>query len=247
MRTLIWKECRLNAWVLVLGAALGLGPYVVGGLWALFEGGPRSMAVLRLRSVLEPACAISLEGSSADAPAARRQRHRARACDRSAEFLAYLPVSRARILASKAAVPLAMASGVWAAALAAHVLAYAIDGGTIGNVIPPGLGWTVLAISILLFGAVWLGSSIVDTPLTAVGFCLGICMLLWAAFVASNHFLGWPADRSDATRPAWASWGSPASSRGAGSTSGGSSHEGKVSSVCRGRLARSRATRTARW
>jgi hypothetical protein len=197
MRTLIWKECRLNAWVLILGAALGLGPYVVGGLWALFEGGPRSMTVLRLRSVLEPACAISLEASLLTllllgANAIARER-----VDRSAEFLAYLPVSRARILVSKAAVPLAMASGVWAAALAAHVLAYAIDGGTIGSVIPPGLGWAVLAISILLFGAVWLGSSIVDTPLTAVGFCLGICMLLWAAFVASNHFLGWPADRSE--------------------------------------------------
>jgi ABC-type transport system involved in multi-copper enzyme maturation permease subunit len=195
MRTLIWKECRLNAWVLVLGAVLGLGPYVVGGAWALFQGGPRSMAVLR--PMLESACAISLEASLLTllllgANSIARER-----VDRSAEFLAYLPVSRARILVSKAAVPLAMASVVWTAALAAHVLAYAIDGGTIGSVIPPGLGWAVLAISILLFGAVWLGSSIVDTPLTAVGFCLGICMLLWSAFVASNHFLGWPADRSD--------------------------------------------------
>jgi ABC-2 family transporter protein len=195
MRTLIWKECRLNAWVLVLGAALGLGPYVVGGLWALFEGGPQSMAVRRLRLALEPACAISLEGTLLTllllgANAIARER-----VDRSAEFLAYLPVSRARILVSKAAVPLAMVSGVWAAALAAHVLAYAIDGGTITRLIPPGLGATVLTISLLIFGAVWLGSSIVDTPLTAVGFCLGICMLLWSAFVASNHFVGWPADR----------------------------------------------------
>ncbi len=50
--------------------------------------------------------------------------------DRSAEFLAYLPISRVRILASKAALPLAVVSVVWAAALAAHLVAYAIDGGT---------------------------------------------------------------------------------------------------------------------
>ena len=46
MRSLIWKECRLNLWVLVLGIGLGLGPYLVGLVWRSLFGliTPGSMA-----------------------------------------------------------------------------------------------------------------------------------------------------------------------------------------------------------
>ena len=195
MKSLIWKECRLNSWVLALGIVLGLGPYLAGLLWFLLGGGPRVGAGMRLAFGLEPASVISTEGTMLillllGANAIARER-----ADRSAEFLAYLPISRARVLASKAAVPLAVASAVWALALAAHVLAPATSGGTVGGAMPPGLMRAVCAASILLFGSAWLGSSIVDTPMTAVGFALGVCMLLWSAFAASNQLFGWPAYR----------------------------------------------------
>jgi ABC-type transport system involved in multi-copper enzyme maturation permease subunit len=115
--------------------------------------------------------------------------------DRSAEFLAYLPVSRAKIIASKAAVPLAFASLVWTShVLVASVVVPALSNGSEG--LPPGLSWGVTASEVWLFGTVWLGSSIVDTPLKALGFSIALGLLVVELGTrASDYLLGWQAER----------------------------------------------------
>jgi ABC-type transport system involved in multi-copper enzyme maturation permease subunit len=201
MKSLLWKDCRLNALVLAFGVATWLGPYLVGALRILLGGGPRVAIGLRWAFMLEPASVISLEASLIPllllgANAIARERS-----DRSAEFLAYLPSTRARILASKAAVPLAFASLVWATGLLAiFVLMPALGGEKVG--LPPGLAGAVATASTVLFGTVWLGSSFADTPLTAVGFSMGLSLLLGLAMQASNYLLGWTGP-GNAIGPYW--------------------------------------------
>ena len=96
MRSLIWKDCRLNSWVLMLGVATWLGPYIVGVLWLMLGRWPTVANGLRWAFMLAPASVISLEATMLPllllgANAIARER-----ADRSAEFLAYLPSSRAR-------------------------------------------------------------------------------------------------------------------------------------------------------
>ncbi len=199
MKSLLWKDCRLNALVLALGVATWLGPYLVGVLWLCFGNVPwRVAARLRWAFMLEPALTISLEATILPllllgANAIARERS-----DRSAEFLAYLPPSRARIIASKAAVALAFMALVWATnLLVAFALLPALTSSDAMNFeMTRTLCGAVVATSVLVFGTAWLGSSTVDTPLTAVGFSMAITLLVAVGIQASNYYLGWPADGS---------------------------------------------------
>jgi ABC-type transport system involved in multi-copper enzyme maturation permease subunit len=193
MKSLIWKECRANPWLLALGIVLGFGPYVVGILWLLFGFGARVDAGMRLAFMLEPATVISIEATlltlllfGANSIASER-------ADRSAEFLAYLPIRRVTILTSKLVVPLAIASAVWGLSLVANELAPAVTAGKVSGTKPIGLERMIFAASVLFFGSAWLGSSMAEKPMTAVGFSLGISMVLSLAFGACNQLTGWPA------------------------------------------------------
>jgi ABC-type transport system involved in multi-copper enzyme maturation permease subunit len=195
MRSLIWKDCRLNSWVLMLGVATWLGPYIAGVLWLLLGAWPTVASGLRWAFMLAPASVVSLELTILPllllgANAIARER-----ADRSAEFLACLPLSRTKIIASKAAVPLAFASLVWTShLLAASVVVPALSNGREG--LPPGLSRAVVAAEVFLFGTAWLGSSIVDTPLKAVGLGMGMYLLVgMLGTQASDYLLGWQADR----------------------------------------------------
>jgi ABC-type transport system involved in multi-copper enzyme maturation permease subunit len=195
MRALVWKECRLNALVLSLGATLWIAPYLIAALTILITGsGGRVLPEVWARS-LEPASVVSLEGSLLTllllgANAIARERS-----DRSAEFLAYLPPSRAKVLASKAVLPLATALMIWTTdLLTAYVVAPALS-----REAARGLGpvpwWAIASAGVLLFGAAWLGSSVLDSPLVALGFALLAGGLVALFFAATNGFFGWPVAR----------------------------------------------------
>lgn len=204
MSSLIWKECRLNSWVLMFGLATWLGPYLGGVLWVLlgYEPGPRPG--LRWARMLEPVVVISLETTILPllllgANAIARERS-----DRSAEFLTSLPVSRARILASKAALPMGLATGSWTTGLfIAFALMPALGAGG-GDWKMAELYWGIAAFHVLLFGAAWLGSSFVDTPLTAVGFSMAILLLIGFGLQAVDRLLDWPEGPSG--RPVLLNW-----------------------------------------
>jgi ABC-type transport system involved in multi-copper enzyme maturation permease subunit len=192
MKSLLWKDYRLNSLVLALGVGLWLAPYVVGSVmlmakaphawrssanWAVVfaGGGAASLGFSALTLLLLGANAIARERS-----------------DRSAEFLAYLPPSRGQVLGSMATVPLVAAGTIWASDLfVVFVLAPALGAGEELNELASVI-WSLGCISTLLFGAAWLGSSLLDSPFTAVGLALGMLFLVGGLLTTYNYVLASP-------------------------------------------------------
>ena len=112
MKWLIWKEYRLNRLILILGALLLIAPYAVFAVafwrdhgldvsWKFVhalvrDASPLSMVLSQFTLCLLGGHAIACERA-----------------DRSAEFLAYLPVSRSRILAGKITLSLLCLALIW--------------------------------------------------------------------------------------------------------------------------------------
>ena len=185
MRALLWKDCRLNRLVLVVGMALLLGPHVVGlGLkvylplskpnmpapaWStvLFYTGLYSLVLSTLTVALLGGNAIAVERP-----------------DRSAEFLAYLPPTRRKVLASK--VLLAMI--VWAAILGLNLpILFAVTSPRDLAELPRIAG-VLVSLMVLLFGSSWLVSSFLASPANATGLGVAATALiaLAAAFQAES-------------------------------------------------------------
>ena len=91
MNSLLWREYRLNRWILVFCAAAILVSYLLGFLlnhYALDDGDDIGAAATFMLSLLTVAL---LAGNAIAGERA----------DRSAEFIAYLPLRRSSTLASK--------------------------------------------------------------------------------------------------------------------------------------------------
>lgn len=118
MNWLIWKEYRLNRLILIVGAVLVVAPYAVALVLAWRGAGPDASldgspvaSRLSVNLVVAGVCALGLSQLTlallgGNLIACER-------ADRSAEFLAYLPISKSRILAGKAALTLATVALVW--------------------------------------------------------------------------------------------------------------------------------------
>jgi hypothetical protein len=190
VRALLWKDYRVSRGVLLLGVALLLGPYgvvVAAGLYGHWPSWPPAAewAALLLTGSsfslgLSQLALVTLAGNSIAAERA----------DRSAEFLAYLPPSRVRVLASKVLLVLLVAAVTWAVNL------------FIADVVAPALGTPAVipaddlaprsvlaAAAVMLFGAGWLGSALLDSPAIATSLGIGatlaapfLLMMLWSLF-----------------------------------------------------------------
>ena len=111
MKWLIWKDYRLNRLIFITALAFLVGPHLLAAILIWYGAEPPNARGLffagsTLYSLAFLQLAFALLGGNSIA---------GERMDRSAEFLAYLPVSRGRILASKllvalVAVPLGMAS-----------------------------------------------------------------------------------------------------------------------------------------
>ncbi len=180
MRSLLWKDCRLNRLVLVVGATLLLGPHAAGlalkiylplseptmpaPAWAtvLFYTATYSLLLSTLTVALLGGNAIAVERP-----------------DRSAEFLAYLPPTRRKVLASK--VLLAMI--VWAAILGLNVpILVAVTSPKEFGDVPP-MAEVLVSVMVLLFGSSWLASSFLASPANATG--LGVAATALIALAAA--------------------------------------------------------------
>src|SRR3954451_22247010 len=168
MRALLWKDYRLNRGVLVLGIALLLGPYAAVFAIALYTHWPALPPAAECSTLLGTASVTSLVLSELTLVTLAGNSIASERADRSAEFLAYLPPSRLQILASKFLLALLAAAVIWAVNL------------FVGEMIVPALGTPranpadqfaprpmLAASAVMLFGAGWLGSALLDSPATA--------------------------------------------------------------------------------
>jgi ABC-type transport system involved in multi-copper enzyme maturation permease subunit len=195
MRSLLWKDFRLNTLIWRIGLALGILPYLGAVALAMLRDGPSWPGTMFWSAVLTQAALLSLAGSELTLTLLGGNVIACERADRSAEFLAYLPPSRAQVLGSKALVSLGAAALIWVPnLLIADLLAPALHDGSvdIAALQQASLRWGLAATGILLFGAGWLGSALLDSPAVAVGFGFGLWIAVIASFAASTNTLGWP-------------------------------------------------------
>ncbi|MGI9427834.1 MAG: hypothetical protein ACR2NM_04205 [Bythopirellula sp.] len=178
MNWLLWREYRLNRLILAAGAVLLLLPYVV----ALVAVGALVVMEEPIEGILEGALAWSLLSSwiavllmASNAIAGERT-------DRSAEFLAYLPLPRKQLLAAKLLLSLIAVATM----LGFHTLASIICFGpaeTVRNV-DPRLLTTLISILLLTYGASWLMSSLQSSVVVAAvsGFVTTVLVLFCVAY-----------------------------------------------------------------
>jgi ABC-type transport system involved in multi-copper enzyme maturation permease subunit len=105
MRWLLWREYRLNRLILIAGGAFFVLPYAIVGLGILF-GWCESDHIVGAWMVSTLSVNLLAALLAGNAIAGERT-------DRSAEFIAYLPLSRRRIVAGKVLFTLLVFTPVW--------------------------------------------------------------------------------------------------------------------------------------
>ena len=174
IKALLWKDYRVNLWLLTFAIALLIGPPLCAAALNLhgqitIGSAPRpwsDMLVLTAPFSLA-AQLLPIVMLGANAFAAER-------ADRSAEFLAYLPPSRWANVASKAIFAIGVFVFVWGVGLmtiyvvAPQVGVVSADLGEFRDGLLP----TLAATSVMLFGVAWLGSTFLSSHTFATG--LGI-------------------------------------------------------------------------
>jgi ABC-type transport system involved in multi-copper enzyme maturation permease subunit len=188
MTWLLWKDYRLNRLIVIVGLMLFVVPHAVAlaAAWRLYvvQGISRFSANLLFSSAYSAILSqltVALLGGHAIA---------CERVDRSAEFLAYLPVSRARILASKLIFALPIVAVVWVPNLLIYKLAAAELPTWRGTeAMWSGLGYAAIT-GATFFGVGWLLSSMLESPTFAV--CGGLIAPL--VVVIGLQFLGYALD-----------------------------------------------------
>ena len=192
MKWLIWKEYRLNRPILIAGAVPLIAPHAIVLFFALCGIGPPTRGFTSdvaahffqaaIASVTVSQLMLAFFGGHAIA---------SERVDRSADFLAYMPVSRARILAAKITLPLLWAALIWTANLLTmqFILAESTLQGT-----PPSFNehfWLWLAIvaltGLVFFSVGWLLSSMLESPTFSICGALIAPLLI----VAAGSLLDW--------------------------------------------------------
>ena len=182
MKWLLWREYRLNRPILIAGTALLLAPQVIAAiiLWrrppipassdfpySIFGGAAIYSIILSQLTVL-------LLGGNAIA---------GERADRSAEYMAYLPVSRRRRLASKLSLVLSAVVGIWVY----NLLILAVFWRPAWQCeVSEMLGCTAIT-GLAFFGVGWIISSLQSSPTYAVGGALITPLLVFL----SLHTIGW--------------------------------------------------------
>ncbi len=167
MKTLLWRDYRLNGQVLSVGAILLLLPYLfvlIVFLWpktnalepdTIAEG----VAVAAIWSIALSQLTVALLGGNAIA---------GERADRSAEFMAYLPVSKASRLAGKLSLTVIVTVLVWGINL---LILWGLNKLSLfsfnvpDNLTPAGY---IILTGFLMFGVAWFVSSMQSSPSLAV-------------------------------------------------------------------------------
>lgn len=189
MKALIWKDLRINIFVLGYGLVFLFGSLIVctginlyadlryGALiwyWPdmLVQNGSFGLAFQLLTVVMLGGCSVAAERA-----------------DRSAEFLAYLPPSRGTIIASKAILALGAGLLIWLADMAVAYWIAPLAGPIAeelvtfrGTIIP-----VLTASAVLLFGAAWCASTFAASHVLATGLGIAAPISILCSLMAIEH------------------------------------------------------------
>ncbi len=184
MNWLLWKDYRENRLVVFTAAGLLLVPHLIAlgaacvqyfrwhespGLWV------QDFMVSSMYSLIISQLAIALIGGNAIA---------GERADRSAEFLASLPITRGRVIASKLLLSLAIVGVIWIADLSALLCLSTVlpRFGVRFDGIFEAVGATAI-VAVMFFGVAWLLSSFLRSPTFSVAGALLAPLLLWTGIV----------------------------------------------------------------
>jgi len=196
MKWLLWKEYRANRLVLIVGAVLLLVPYAI--LLGIVLRGVLHCSLAELCLGLCGAAAYSVGISQLTLALLGGNVIAGERVDRSAEFLAYLPISRARALASKLALVALTVALVWIPNLLVLLLASTgvpekwladLDSEVIGSVI-----LHAAITGAVFFSVAWLLSSMLESPTFSICGGLVTPVLIMTAILLSFWRLGMPED-----------------------------------------------------
>lgn len=200
MTALLWKDYRLNRGVLLLGVVLLLGPYAAAAVAVLRGHWPSLPPAREWSAALLTASFFSLALSQLTLVVLAGNSIASERADRSAEFLAYLPPSRLRILASKALLALLSAGVIWAVNLCVAELLVPALGPKPDSVLDQFAPRSVFAAStVMVFGAGWLGSAVLNSPAGATSFGIGVPLVAGPLVVQAASTLFASGARDDLT------------------------------------------------
>ncbi len=199
MKALLWKDYHVSRPILVFGTVLMLVPYLIVGIaefvsWRRYGGAvdwPHALVGCAIASL--GLSVLTIAAIAGNAFAGER-------VDRSAEFLGALPVSHARIVASKLCVALAAVVALWLVNIAASYglapwLACVSQPEMMGNLpqMRANAFPTLAVISVLTFGAGWLASALLSSAAISVGLALAAPAVLAVglALIAELFGLRW--------------------------------------------------------
>jgi ABC-type transport system involved in multi-copper enzyme maturation permease subunit len=170
MKTLLWREYRQNGLLLIAGAALLLFPYIMTAIVVVWPGGP-AYEGQAIASYFLIAAILSYSISQLTIALLGGNSFAGERADRSAEFLAYLPLSRERRVASKLLLTGIVAATIWGLNFAViwgmhHFLPWPVPAPESDLV-----GYTAVT-GFVMFGVGWLISAIQSSATFAV--CGGI-------------------------------------------------------------------------
>ncbi|MFN0052342.1 MAG: ABC transporter permease [Planctomycetales bacterium] len=199
LRALFWKDVRINRLPLLVGVILLIGPYLLAVGVGTFNSPAGTSAmwggILALGSIYGLACSqLTLAVLAGNVIAVER-------ADRSAEFLGYLPASKAQILLSKSALLIGAGLIVTAVNLAALMIANSMIGSATGG--SAGMSLLDLSqISLVGVGAAgvgWAASAKLETTGAPVLFAIATPIMVPGAFYLTYFALGWPLEELSGT------------------------------------------------
>ncbi len=164
MKSLLWREYRVNGQVLIAGVVLFLLPYIFAIMISLWPTGPptnmaEGMAIAAIYSYGMSQLTLACLGGNTFA---------GERADRSAEFMAYLPISKKSRLLSKLSLPAIVTVLIWTINL---LVIWSVKNHLSSKVELPQDFLIVRYVAItgfVMFGVGWFISSLQSSPSIAV-------------------------------------------------------------------------------
>jgi len=195
MKSLLWKDYRINRLLLIFGFVVCVGPWVIAiarnqyldWRYGLVILDPEFWATTASFSLGFSVATFAMLGGNAIA---------AERADRSAEFLAYLPVSRWTILASKSILALSTGAAIWlvnlvAVLIAAPRVAVAMSAADVAaNAEIRQVFGVLAAMSVLLLGAGWFWSAVLNSHGLATGMSFFVLVVVAMGLVGLGFGCG---------------------------------------------------------
>ena len=189
MKTLLWKDIRVNRMVLWYALVSLAGVYFVAAAVNVYGQIRYGFPVKEWPEMLNLAAVLSLVLQLPAAAMFGGCAFAAERADRSAEFLAYLPIPRGKAVLSKAVLALGVLTFIWAVNSS---VSYAMNtSGKDMSEVEQTIGMMGV-VSLCMFGTAWLCSAVSSSHAlsAAVGVLVPVTLGLGAVGVSS--LAGWP-------------------------------------------------------